>query len=642
MTLLSMCNKFFLTVLAFVMFPLLQGELQAFSDSPSSVTFPVGELGASWNFPSDHLPVGLKAGNIHAASWNVLNTRYIYHILTNQQGLKESLIVTANIAEDMQSALTIREKMILGQVLEMLEHPTHPRSILSLQEVGDSLYEELKRSLSTDKVIVTVSPDDLGAGDIFIYDSSVFEWCRMVSGVYQSRPKNTYMTLALKEKETGLLYHFVQSHVPAAPGVSSLARMELVREILSHFDPKAITIVMGDMNRSPDYFLRDFEQAAKDLGILKQPIKNLWIPYPTHIDCNKRASWIDNLFFHCPSNEIEIRVERDPAAFFFDVIGVHRLLRELRPHELDVSFELWSRLKAIGKAVVVGTPCSGKKEQIALALKDENVFHFNLREEFLSDYLKANHIGGEIEKDFFQIESSFTGNYRELEYEWIKGREEEIIEEILISQAEIVLFEDFDHFMSKEADLHKFSSLMVIVSIAKRASEGGKKMVFAIEHCALGNESFWNEMSNKLGIVKEDVIDSKYLKPEEEITLLEATTLTEDEKLYYKTWAAGIPSAYLSIMEFLLQGKAEKKMKISLTELMALSLGNVEILWSRLRAIESQEVIDRLQSMALDEFSDFKEGMFPEIEILIKTGLVRKKDGQLYMPNLVREVIRAS
>ena len=85
-------------------------------ENASSIVYPVGELGEKWQFPSDHLPIGLTAGNIHVATWNTLNTRYIYHILTNQQGLRDSLIVDANVPLKEGSPLTLRESQIIDQV----------------------------------------------------------------------------------------------------------------------------------------------------------------------------------------------------------------------------------------------------------------------------------------------------------------------------------------------------------------------------------------------------------------------------------------------------------------------------------------------------------------------------------------------
>ena len=89
---------------------------------------------------------------------------------------------------------------------------------------------------------------------------------------YEVHPGNSYMTLTLREKATGkVCCELVQSHVPGGPLNSAPARQEFTHAILRDFESQAVTLVMGDMNRSPDYFLDDFDRSAAQLGMDKQP-----------------------------------------------------------------------------------------------------------------------------------------------------------------------------------------------------------------------------------------------------------------------------------------------------------------------------------------------------------------------------------
>lgn len=304
----------------------------------STIRYPVGDLGADWIFPSDHLPIGMSIGNVHVASWNILNTRFMHHILTNHQGLLKSLIVAANYPVEAGSELTCREAIIVDEILALVRHPTVPRSVIALQETGKNVLEELKARLPANYKCITPSLEPIAEGELMIYDTERFEWIGMRSGRYQFRPKNSHMTLILRDLETGIHYRFVQTHLPAAFGPCVDVGQEFAYEILANFDPNAVTILMGDMNKSPDLILKDFMQVAARLGFPSQPFNPLWIPYPTHIDTQKYASWIDNLFYYTPYPDLEIKVSSSADCFFPELASPLNLLGQLRPAQFDFPF----------------------------------------------------------------------------------------------------------------------------------------------------------------------------------------------------------------------------------------------------------------------------------------------------------------
>lgn len=265
-------------------------------EKTSTNSYPVGELGELWQFPSDHLPVGGTIGNVHFAIWNVLNTDYIHWIEENGQGLKDSLIISSNRPSN--SSLTIREEIVFSMIIQMLWHPTHPRSVIALQELGAPVYEVLKQRLPKHYQIY---PRDLGGEtmeDIFIVDTHVFDVLDYTFTSY-SFSENTLSKIILLEKFTGLPFCFIQSHVPGGPVKSVPARAEFANYVLENYYPGAFTILLGDMNRSPDYFMVNFAQAAQQRGI-KQPFQIMEVPYPTHVNTEREASWIDNIFIATP------------------------------------------------------------------------------------------------------------------------------------------------------------------------------------------------------------------------------------------------------------------------------------------------------------------------------------------------------
>ncbi len=278
----------------------------------SSSPFFVGELGEGWRFPSDHLPIGMSINGLNFTNWNILNTAYLGYILSNTQGLKDSLIMETNrIGQDPR--LTQREEIILDQVLTLLQHPTSPRSLLSLQETGEAFWEVLKERLPPNFKTTTTFPNDLAHGDVFIYNSDLFEYMSLQSETYTCNPTNTMMSLTLKERSSGQQYRFIQSHVPGGPVHSDPARAEFADFVMKQFDSSMVLVVMGDMNRPPDDFLNNFARSAEKYS-MEQPYKNAAIPYPTHINTHQEASWIDNLFFFTPS-EMPVEISKENSFF---------------------------------------------------------------------------------------------------------------------------------------------------------------------------------------------------------------------------------------------------------------------------------------------------------------------------------------
>jgi len=294
----------------------------------SSVTYPVGELGEQWKFPSDHLPVGGSVGNIHFAMWNILDTDYLNYIVSNSQGLRDSLIMELNIPVKQGSLFTEREALVVTSIHQMINHESIPRSLLALQETGTEVFKKLQETLPSHLKMIPSRIEDLMHGDIFIYDDNVFDFVDFTYSHYKVNPGNTMMALTLVEKNTGMVYRFFQSHVPGGPINSDPAREEMANTLFNTFDPTMITIVMGDMNRSPDFFLKNFENAAKSRGI-SQPFKNMPISYPTHINTHCEASWIDNIFIANPHKNIHSQAS-DANSFFDELKNTVELLEKLK------------------------------------------------------------------------------------------------------------------------------------------------------------------------------------------------------------------------------------------------------------------------------------------------------------------------
>lgn len=206
--------------------------------------------------------------------------------------------------------------MVIQYIMKMLHHPTHPRSLLALQEVGESLFRELSLRLPD---FMEIFPNQKNE-DLFIVDRRIFDILDSTISEY-TFSHNTIASLTLREKATGLKYCFIQSHVPGGPVNSFPASIEFAKKVMQKYNSEHISIVLGDMNRSSDYFLPQFEEAAKEVGLSAQPFAMMETPYPTHINTDMEASWIDNIFISNPY----LQIESHPAK------GGSELFEELQP-----------------------------------------------------------------------------------------------------------------------------------------------------------------------------------------------------------------------------------------------------------------------------------------------------------------------
>lgn len=587
----------------------------------STAHYPIGELGEIWQFPSDHLPVGMSVGDVHLAMWNTLNTRYIYHIHTNHQGLKGSLITTANVPTDLHSKLTLREEIIVELVLDMVRHPTLPRSLLALQEVGTEVYLELKRRLPEKMVIITAFPDDLANGDIFIYDKEKFDYVSLFSDCFQICPKNTYLTLTLQEKATGGIYRFIQSHVPGGPVASIPARDEWAENILINFDPSAVNIVMGDMNRSPDFFLKNLNDAAEDLGHDRHPFQNLWIPYPTHIDTYKRATWIDNFFIYTPELSSYVRVEKNPKNLGASVEKAASILLSLRSCPLETAFELRCQLAVHEFAVFQGSCGCWTDGQLKLALEGKEYVKCNLCQLFH----EAAGIEGDEEEEVAA----------RMEKEWIRENKQRLISDW--SGEECIVIDQLDFAFGSDHSADKLETVMEIIDMARSLRMLGKTVVLVVHKCWHVSPKVWEELSEMLAFHKSNLIVQEYLTDDEEEWLLSKSDLSREEKDQFKRLTKGTPFAYVVLMELL--GNETDAGRVGFQELSEEMMLHIEHMWSEVAGNEPSDVLSMLVEIARESVKIEDLAETSKFGYLLETGFIGVKDGNWIMPQIVKDFL---
>ncbi len=250
----------------------------------------VGELQEKWQFPSDHLPIGMTLENVNFVSWNVLDGDYMSWVLEkDSQGLKRSMIGEEHVYIG-DSKLTVRDRHVVDLIVDMIDHPTHPRTILSLQECSEPFREELRSRIPAHFELIP------SHGETLLVDRRIFEVVssKEVTGIFSREPKRTVQDVTLRRVETGQLVRLVNVHLPGDP--THPGRFEFAQYVAKTFDSAVTTIAMGDTNFNE----LEMQEAMQSAFADHSPFA-LYSPYCTNIApfvFDSKA--IDHFFVYSP------------------------------------------------------------------------------------------------------------------------------------------------------------------------------------------------------------------------------------------------------------------------------------------------------------------------------------------------------
>lgn len=253
----------------------------------------VGELQEKWQFPSDHVPIGMTFENLNFVSWNVLDAKFMNWVTEkNSQGLSRSMIVDEHVYIG-DSNLTVRDKHVIDLILQTISHPTHPRSLLSLQECGEPFIEELSSRVPAHFEMIS----NRDRGEAVLIDRRCFEIvaAKEVSDIFADAPYRTFQDITLRRLDNGQLLRLVNAHLPGDP--TKPARFEFAQYLAKTFDPALTTLAMGDMN------FNELEMAdAMARAFRNNSPFSLYSPYCTNVSpdvFNSKA--IDHFLVYSPS-----------------------------------------------------------------------------------------------------------------------------------------------------------------------------------------------------------------------------------------------------------------------------------------------------------------------------------------------------
>lgn len=272
----------------------------------------VGELGEEWQIGSDHLPIGAQIDKTHIGSWNVLNGEYMEWVTDkNSQGINHSMISRLNRPSSVMKGLTVREVVIIHQLVIMTERSERPFEILGLQECSPQFLQGLALLLPNHIGIIYSDPSLMRHDqNVVLYNKNRFHFVAQESSlnvlnVYKDQPGRGLMDLVFQDQLSGEKVQMINSHVLGDPNLPG--RFHFAEYVISHKKSGYLTVALGDMNFIASEMQNAFEVESKKRGIansFENPIR-----YYTNIGPDKIAKCIDHLWISPGKAQVEVRAD---------------------------------------------------------------------------------------------------------------------------------------------------------------------------------------------------------------------------------------------------------------------------------------------------------------------------------------------
>jgi hypothetical protein len=241
----------------------------------------VGNLGKQWQFPSDHLPVGIECREARFASWNVLNKEFMQHITDNKQGLVGSMITDLHASHK-------RDEHVCALTKEMSSRV----DLIAEQECSVPYLNHLQNNLPNSWALIRSSDQPQVIDQVaLMYNKSKFHCIESetLHDTMPSAPGRPVQRVTLQDKSTGETFVVINGHIP---GDNTLpARQEFAHFVKKSSRSNATTVVLGDNN-----FLRNEMITAYDSAGLAN--YSLHSPWNTIVGNNKSSKCIDHICVH--------------------------------------------------------------------------------------------------------------------------------------------------------------------------------------------------------------------------------------------------------------------------------------------------------------------------------------------------------
>lgn len=250
----------------------------------------VGELHDKWQFPSDHLPVGIEVDGVKIISWNVLNNAYMEWVTTkDSQGLNGSMISDLDKAVR-PDGLTERDLVVANMVGSMMDSG----HVVALQECGAPFLEALQERLPSNWQMVKSFDTPRIDQDVILFDTSRLTYQPSLSEVtqdsYPSAPGRPLQNVLFSRsgEESGRNLRVINAHIPGDPNLP--VREEFAKYIRGSHRENQVTVALGDNNFERDEMILAYESMGFSEFSLHSPWKTNIDPYGKH------SKAIDHLF----------------------------------------------------------------------------------------------------------------------------------------------------------------------------------------------------------------------------------------------------------------------------------------------------------------------------------------------------------
>lgn len=213
------------------------------------------------------------------------------------QGLQKSMLSAEHLYIG-KTKLTLRDQHVIHILLEMITHPTHPRSILGLQECGVPFLKELRLKLPSNFVVLA------NGGNGVIIDADRFEIIQEDAvKIFSNEPKRTIQNIVLQDIASRHYFRLINVHIPGDP--DKPGKIEFTNYLANSFDSSITTIAMGDMN------FNELEmKEALTLAFLENASPfSLYAPYSTNVSPdNFHSKAIDHFLVYLSSQALEVEL----------------------------------------------------------------------------------------------------------------------------------------------------------------------------------------------------------------------------------------------------------------------------------------------------------------------------------------------
>jgi len=310
--------------------------------------------------------------------------------------------------------------------------------------------------------------------------------------------------------------------------------------------------------------------------------------------------------------------------------------------KLDVVTRIRTRLQAQGVAVILGAPGTGKTEQLELALGRQRAQAVNLRDLFFESQIRDR-----MDWDAFSARYKTDADLKREERDWLTSNLGSLEARLMSDDREVVIFDEFDLAIREQLEGAEVETADVILELARRVRSQGKKVVVILHSKGMRTPGLAQAVEIALFESGEnldsELVRTGYLSRETEQEILALMGIEGEEAESFLDSTDGIATAYLGFFvhaaESLREGGSKEGYQISVSELRVNAETQIAKNYRVAALTVGAEIAGLLRDIATGAKSVADSDVVSNESRLLDTGLVRKKNGELVMPSIVKSVV---